>query len=119
MERSATRYSAQEVLYLAVISLLQDAGITSKSLASISAGLFDLLRRPSPLGQDDTLILWKTSTGWEFKGKLNPHSVQVRVPVFVARELVRGQFDDAVLWVQAPLNLGMSAVRSPLRTGTR
>lgn len=116
--RTATRYSAQEVLFLAVVGLIQDTGIPGKSLAPISGGLFNLLRRPQVVGKDDTLILWKTSQGWEFTGSPDPDCVSVQVPVYVARALVRSKFDDEVLWVQRELNLGVSAIRPSGRTGT-
>lgn len=116
--RSATRYSAQEVLFLAVVALIQDAGIPGKNLAPISGSLFNLLRRPQAVGKDDTLILWKSAQGWEFDGTPDRGCVNVQVPVFVARALVRNQFDDEVLWVQSELNLGVSAIRRPGRAAT-
>lgn len=115
-ERAPTHYSAQEVLFLAVVWILQDAGITWKQLVPISEALFNLLRVPRQVGKGDVLILWKTLQGWEFRGKPDPANVHVLVPVHVARELVRKKLDDQILWVQTELNLGVTAVRGSPRT---
>lgn len=109
--RSPTDYTAQEVLFLAVVSMLHSAGVTWEQLVPISDAMFQLLRRPQLIGKDDVLILWKTPSGWEFVARPDPRCVSVSVPVFVARELVRKKMDDAVLHLQRDLNFGMAAVQ--------
>lgn len=117
--RSATRFTPAEVLFLAVVSKLHDAGVTWKHLAPISQPLFQMLRKPQSIGKTDVLVLWKTTKGWQFVGTPDPACVIVQVPVWDAREIVKRKMDDEVVHVQRDLNLGVAALRRPDRVGAR
>lgn len=118
-ERSATRYSFPEVLFLAVVKLLEEAGVRAESLAPISSQLFELICRREPVGKDDVLILWRAASGWQFKGKPDPCCVQVHVPMAMARAMVAPAEEVALLAIQGEIGLGVVSVRPPTRAGAR
>jgi hypothetical protein len=117
--RSATTYTALDLLFLAIIKRLDTAGFAPKALRTFSASLYKALQRPVSTGALDELLLYHGVDGcWKVgAGPEGANAMQLRIPLRPLRVQVLQYTGAHLISGQTELNL-LAPIQSPTSPST-
>lgn len=85
--RSATHYSAMDVLFLLVVKKLYDGGFAPKSISTFSASLYKTLQQTATLSSNDEIVMHRKEDGaWKFgAAPANQDAMELKIPLRQSR----------------------------------
>jgi len=105
--RSATAYTALDVLFLAVIKKLDTAGFAPKALQTFSASLYKALQHPVATAETDEVLLCQSVDGsWKVgAAPEDSDTIELKIPLRPARLQVLQYTGAHLISGQGELNL--------------
>lgn len=105
--RSATAYTAFDLLFLAVVKMLDTAGFAPRALQTFSASLYKALQHPVAEGEPDELVLYRGAEGaWKVGAAPEAgNAMELRIAVRSARLQVLRYTGAHLVSGQVELNL--------------
>lgn len=105
--RSATAYTALDVLFLAVIKKLDMAGFAPKAMQTFSASLYKALQHPVAASETDELLLHQSVDGsWKIgAAPKGANTMEMKIPLRPARLLLLRYTGAHLISGQTELNL--------------